>query len=345
MNTIPDVAALNAELRAAGSHLVGNDEVLRSVLAGCGDCIKILDLDGRLQFMSEGGKRVMEVTDFLLLKGCPWPDFWQGQGNVEAQAAVAAAREGRKAQFSGFAKTAKGNERYWDVEVSPIFGPDGKPSQLLSISRDVTQQRDLQSRQEWLTGELSHRVKNTISMVIAIANQTLRGEGLLGPRDAFTSRLMTLSRAHDVLTRSSWTAAAIQVVVDAALAPHRTGQDRFKVSGPALTLEPKPALALALAVNELATNAAKYGSMSDPNGSVAINWQIDTASELPTFIFTWQEFDGPPVSPPTREGFGTRLIVRLLASDFRGDVSLDYRPAGLICRLTTRLKDLEVHPL
>ena len=134
------VASLKSELIAAGDGLAGNDDVLRSVLAGCGDCIKILDLDGRLQFMSEGGKRVMEVEDFGALKGCPWPDFWQGEGNADAIRAVAIAKAGGTGRFKGAANTAKGNARYWDVQVSPILGNDGQPSHLLSISRDITEE-------------------------------------------------------------------------------------------------------------------------------------------------------------------------------------------------------------
>src|ERR1700710_2646558 len=132
------IESLNGELIAAGAGLAGNDDVLRSVLAGCGDCIKILDLEGRLQFMSEGGKRVMEVEDFGKLKGCPWPDFWDGQGNTDALRAVAEAKAGGIGRFKGTANTAKGNQRYWDVQVSPILGDDGRPSHLLSISRDIT---------------------------------------------------------------------------------------------------------------------------------------------------------------------------------------------------------------
>lgn len=140
MTSEPLVDALNRELRAASPDLVGNGDLLRSVLAGCGDCIKVLDLDGRLQFMSEGGKRVMEVDDFSALKGCPWPDFWPGEGNEQAAAAVNSAKAGKTARFRGPANTAKGNPRYWDVQVSPIFGPDGQPAQLLSISRDITEE-------------------------------------------------------------------------------------------------------------------------------------------------------------------------------------------------------------
>src|SRR6476661_10081345 len=119
---VSTVDTLNSELRAAGDDLADNSEVLRGVLSGCGDCIKILDLDGRLQFMSEGGKRVMEVEDFGKLKGCPWPDFWAGAGNADARAAVETAKAGGTARFRGAANTAKGNARYWDVQVSPIFG-------------------------------------------------------------------------------------------------------------------------------------------------------------------------------------------------------------------------------
>ena len=88
--------------------------------------------------MSEGGQRVMQVEDFSKLKGCPWPDFWVGQGNADAKAAVAMAIAGGTARFQGAANTAIGTPRYWDVQVSPIRGDDGKPSHLLSISRDIT---------------------------------------------------------------------------------------------------------------------------------------------------------------------------------------------------------------
>lgn len=135
------VDALHTALAAADPALVGNDALLAAVLSGSGDCIKILDLDGRLQFMSDGGKQVMEVDDFNLLKGCPWPDFWAGAGHAVAQRAVADAREGRAARFRGDANTARGNPRYWDVRVMPIFGADGAVTHLLSISTDITEQR------------------------------------------------------------------------------------------------------------------------------------------------------------------------------------------------------------
>ena len=113
-------------------------EFLRSILASSADCIKILDLEAKLTFMSENGQQIMEVDDFNAIRSCPWPDFWQDQGNVDAKAAVATAREGGVGHFRGGARTLAGTPKYWDVQVTPIFGVDGRPEKLLCVSRDIT---------------------------------------------------------------------------------------------------------------------------------------------------------------------------------------------------------------
>jgi len=339
--TLP-VEALKAELREAGAGLADNDDLLRGVLEGSGDCIKILHLDGRLQFMSEGGKRVMEVEDFGKLKGCPWPDFWTGAGNADARAAVETAKAGGSARFRGTANTAKGNLRHWEVQVSPIFGKDGKPSQILAISRDVTELAEFQEQQKLLTAELQHRIKNSFAMVAAIANQTIRGDDMTAAREAFTARLITLSHAHDILVQTSWTSAPIKDVIEGALAPHRPGLDRIAVSGPEMLLPPKPALAIAIAIHELATNAAKYGALSSNEGTVSISWTTDAEGPDPAFHFQWTEKGGPRVVEPeqSQKGFGTRLIERMLKNDFGGDVQLDFKEDGLVCTLNAPLKNL-----
>jgi two-component sensor histidine kinase len=340
------IVSMQAELIAAGEGLADNADVLRSVLAGCGDCIKILDLDGRLQFMSEGGKRVMEVEDFGALKGCPWPDFWAGAGNLDAKRAIETAKAGGVARFKGAADTAKGTPRHWDVQVSPILGSDGKPSHLLSISRDITEEwrataelKEAVERQALLSAELQHRIKNTLAMVGAIANQTMRGDNVAAARDAFAARLMTLSQAHDILTKTSWTDAPIKDVLNGALAPHRSSQRRIGISGPDLDLQPKQALALAVAVHELATNATKYGALAG-NGGVEIVWSTETIDGVPSFRLTWTESGGPPVSQPASRGFGSRLIEQMLGNDFAGKVRTDYRPDGVVCELIGPLSAL-----
>ena len=347
------VATLNAELTAAGHGLADNSDVLRSVLAGCGDCIKILDLDGRLQFMSEGGKRVMEVEDFGSFKGCPWPEFWADAGNIHAKAAVAAARAGATYRFTGAANTAKGAPRHWDVQVSPIFGPDRTPSHILSISRDVTSEwnaladlKQANERQTLLALELHHRIKNTLAMVGAIANQTMRGNDVIMARDAFLARLMALSSAHDILTRTNWTVAQVRDVVEGAIAPHRNEHSRIRIDGPAVELQPKHALSLSLALHELATNAVKYGALSTAAGSVEIAWSTGDKLGVPTFSFRWSERGGPAVTvpAPAKRGFGTRLIERILAAEYRIKAGIDFRPDGVVFAIDVPVSNIRAEP-
>jgi len=127
--------------RQAAEAQRADAEFLRSVLASSGDCIKVLDLDAKLLFMSEGGRRVMEVGDFNAIRGCPWLDFWQGEENEQARAAVEAAKAGGVGHFQGAANTMAGTPRYWDVQVTPILGADGRPERLLSVSRNISATR------------------------------------------------------------------------------------------------------------------------------------------------------------------------------------------------------------
>ena len=157
------------------------ERFLETVLASSGDCIKVLDLHANLVFMSEGGQRIMEVSDFNVIAGCPWSDFWHGSGNSAAKEAIATARAGGVGRFRGEAKTFKGNPRWWDVMVTPILGADGRPERLLSVSRDITpmmqsiaQLQASEAQTRLMSDELQHRVKNTLAMVQAIIRQTLR---------------------------------------------------------------------------------------------------------------------------------------------------------------------------
>ena len=131
---------------------------LHSVLASSNDCIKVLDLDAKLVFMSEGGQRVMEVSDFNAIQGCPWPDFWHGEGHAQARAAVEAAKAGRVGHFHGAANTMAGTPRYWDVQVTPILGADGRPERLLSVSRDITDRKRAEARLHELNETLEQQV-------------------------------------------------------------------------------------------------------------------------------------------------------------------------------------------
>lgn len=313
---------------------------VRTVLAASNDCIKVLSLDGDLTFMSEGGQRVMEVSDFNQLRGCPWPSFWEGESHAEAKTAVAEARAGRNYRFQGPANTIAGNPRWWDVQVTPIPGPDGKPIRLLSVSRDITELKRAEEQHRLLALELNHRIKNVLAMVQAIASQTFRAASdPVEARAAFIDRLAALGSAQDLLTQTTLTGARLADIVADAFRPHgREGQ--VTAAGPDVDLSPRCALALSLALHELTTNAIKYGALSADGGRVTVNWTVTPGPDETAFVLTWVESGGPPVAPPTRTGFGSGMIQRALSGYVGGATTLAYDPAGVVFTLTTTLEAL-----
>lgn len=142
---------------------------------------------------------------------------------------------------------------------------------------------------------------------------------------------MALSSAHDILTRTAWEGAALADVVRAALAPFDGGNQRVRFEGPTITVAPNVAVALSMAFHELATNAAKYGALSNADGCVTVTWTL--AEGATTTIIHWQESSGPSVTSPTRRGFGSRLIERGLAYELDSEVTLEFPPAGVECRI------------
>jgi PAS domain S-box-containing protein len=208
-----------------------------------------------------------------------------------------------------------------------------------AAQREIADRREAEKHRELLINELNHRVKNTLATVQSIAAQTLRtGDLDADVRRRLDSRLMALSDAHNLLTEHNWEGATLGQVVEMALRPHRSErEDRFATSGPEVHLQPKTALAVAMALHELATNAIKYGALSVPGGAVSLHWQVAEVPEGPRLRMVWTERGGPAVAPPTRKGFGTRLIERGLAAELGGSVDLAYAPEGVVCRIDTRL--------
>ena len=324
---------------------IADDAFVQSVLAASNDCIKVLSLDGVLTYMSEGGQRVMEVSDFNLLRGCPWPSFWEGESAVAAAHAVSEAAAGRNARFQGPANTAAGNPRWWDVQVTPIPGPDGKPIRLLSISRDMTLLKQAEDQQRLLALELNHRIKNMLAMVQAIAGQTFRAS--IDPdqaRAAFMQRLTALADAQDLMTRASETGAPLAELVTQSLRAHgRDGQ--ISASGPEVMLSARAALALSLALHERATNAVKYGALSTDAGRVTIAWSVSPGGDGDDFTLSWVETGGPAVQAPTVKGFGSGMIRRALSGYVGGASDVAWPSTGMVFTLTTTVKALNAEPL
>ena len=178
------------------------------------------------------------------------------------------------------------------------------------IARDISERKRAEEHRELLIQELNHRVKNTLAAVQSIATQTLRNaKSTAEARTAFDSRLMALAKAHDVLTLERWAGADLRkVVADFIAAYSADGRaPRFRINGPDLLLRPQSALALAMALHELATNAIKHGALSNGTGAVEIDWRV-SRGERQRFNLRWVESGGPPVNKPGRRGFGSRLI-------------------------------------
>ncbi|MHA7061785.1 PAS domain-containing sensor histidine kinase [Azospirillum argentinense] len=210
---------------------------------------------------------------------------------------------------------------------------DGKLIKTRCFTLDVTDLQAAEQRRKLLIDELNHRVKNTLATVQSIAAQTLRSTPTPDAFEpTFTGRLMALSRAHDLLNLESWQGASLQDVLTTAFLAH--DPDRVTLIGENLRVRTRAALALSMAVHELASNAAKHGALSAPAGRVEIGWTVGDRNGASDVHLVWKERHGPAVMTPPGRGFGCRLIERGLAHELGGTAQLDFEPDGLRCAIT-----------
>jgi PAS domain S-box-containing protein len=271
------------------------------------------------------------------------PDAVRQDTVATARALLSGERDSFVAEREIFAGDT--GEPIWvHLTVSPIQTGDD-PAYLLILISDIgdrkaaeDEQRHYQGQQRLLINELNHRVKNTLATVQSMAAQTLKTEpDPLIAFEKFEARLLGLSRVHDVLTQESWHGADLRAVADRALAPFAEVASRIALDGPSVWLAPGGALTMALIFHELATNALKYGALSCDTGRVALGWTYDPGRRL--LQLHWRETGGPAVLPPTRRGFGSRLIERSLRGELQGSATMDYRPEGLACAMIATLSD------
>jgi len=229
-------------------------------------------------------------------------------------------------------------ERWLSVKGKVFFGDDGKPHRFVGAVVNVTERKRAELHLRLLVNELNHRVKNSLATIQAIAAQSFNGARALDEaQEAFSSRIVALAEAHDLLTQENWEGAELHDVAGRVASLHG-GSDRFALSGPSIRLSPKTALSLSMALHELATNALKYGALSKPEGRIRIAWDLAPETGAARLDLTWVERDGPPVSVPTRRGFGSRLIERGLAAELSGSAAIDFHPDGVVCRIRALLE-------
>lgn len=230
------------------------------------------------------------------------------------------------------------------LTVSPIKDALGKVVGASKIARDISERKRAEvalakaaELQNLLVAELSHRVKNTLATVVSIAEQSFsRGQPVEHACQAFRNRIRALGQTHGRLAEANWSGVSLETILLDELAPYRRSDGgNAHLSGPLVRLSPKQALTLGMAIHELTTNAAKHGALTTESGTVRVDWQVD--AEDHKLAIDWIETGGPPVSEPRRSGFGRLLLERALAADVRGEVSLDFSPAGLRCRIAVPL--------
>jgi PAS domain S-box-containing protein len=266
-------------------------------------------------------------------------NFLMAQGtNPQALASVEAAFEGCDDHSTEVRYRRKDGSEFWAaLFISPVRDDSGNVIEHFASFVDLTRHKEEQAQSRMLINELNHRVKNTLTTVQSIVAQTLRNTS--DPeviRESIESRVLALSRSHDLLTREKWESAGLLDVVNAALEPFGIANgrsERFRVTGKNVRFPPNAALALGIAFNELATNAVKYGAFSGETGCVRIGWTIEPSPAGDRLILTWSEENGPPVTSPSRKGFGSRVIERGLAIELGGTTRLDYRPDGVVCTI------------
>ena len=223
---------------------------------------------------------------------------------------------------------------------SPIRDENGVVRGMMDTVIETTGTVEAGRQMRLLNGELGHRIRNTLTVVSAIVSQTLHSHEGEEARAILRQRIGALAQAQTLLTDSSALDAEIGRVVEQALRPFRTGQGRFRIGGPPVRLSSKQSLMLALALNELATNALKYGALSVPQGTVDLSWTGGRPGSDDPFRLTWAEAGGPPVGACSRKGFGSLIIEQVLAQDFMGESAIRRDPGGLHCELRSRMRHL-----
>jgi PAS domain S-box-containing protein len=347
-----------APLRGPGGEAIGLVKVLRDVTADraaeerlrlslevAGGLAWELDPETGLSTWDPAAQRLLGLPAPVLPAEDALRAFVHPEDLGRVRAAVAAALDpaggGRyeaehRAVAAAAAAPAAAPERWFQSLGQAWFEGEGaarRAVRLVCVSTDVTLRRGAEERRRLLVNELNHRVKNTLSTVQSLARQT--GRAAVSAAEflpAFEARLLALARAHDLLTREDWTGATVGEVARGALGPH-ADHGRVTLSGPPLRVGPRAAVALAMALQELATNAAKHGALSAGGGRVGVSWRADGGAGG---LLAWEEAGGPPVAEPgpeARRGFGTRLLAQGLRQDLGSAAELRYEPDGLRCAI------------
>jgi len=326
-------------------QVVAAERFLRSILEQATEPIVICDAAGTVTHASQAalalsgpdliGRSLVQALALSPPESAPGQDPGRGLSRQLGEVLGGRMLSGLEVSLTG-----EGDARHYLLSAGPLYDARDQVVGCMVMLTDITARKRAEEHQQVLLAELSHRVKNTLASVRAIAAQTLRSAPSVEAfRGAFEGRLKALALAHGLLTQTGWSEADLGELIRQTVLPYLTTRtDSVSLSGPTTYLPPRQVVTMMLVMHELAINAAKYGGLSRENGHVTIAWAIDRQGSGRVLHLLWTETGGPPVRPPERTGFGTTLIERSIAHELDGHAILDYRPEGLVCELQFPLR-------
>jgi two-component system CheB/CheR fusion protein len=316
-----------------GQHRNAEREAPRlvSIVESSDDAIVSKDLNGRIATWNKGAERLFGYFAEEIV-GKPITTIIPADRQDEETGILERIRRGERVEhFETVRQRKDGQLVNISLTVSPIFDNSGKIIGASKIARDITDRTRREEQITLLAREADHRTKNLLALAQATVHLS-QGETPDALKAAIEGRLRALAHAHALLARSRWAGADLRALVTEELSPYcQDDPDRAWIEGPSLMLEQQAAQAMAVAVHELTTNAVKYGALSTPKGRVSIEWSCDPARRL---TFRWIETGGPPAALPKRQGFGARVMERIIQGQLNGELKFDWRQEGVVCEIT-----------
>jgi PAS domain S-box-containing protein len=305
---------------------------LASIVESSDDAIIGKNLDSFITSWNKGAERLFGYLAEEVI-GKPVTILIPPERRHEESVVIERLRRGdRLDHYETIGRRKDGNLIDISLTVSPVRGADGKVVGASAIARNITERKRSEAQISVLAREAEHRAKNLLANVKAMVHlsEASTPDGL---KEAIEGRIEALANVHSLFVQSRWTGAELGSLIKQELSPYsRDGEMRTEFDGPTVILKPDHAQTIAVALHELATNAAKYGALSVATGNVRVEWsRTDTDGAL---VLRWTEAGGPPVKAPTRKGFGTGVMEAVIRHHVRGDVRRGWHADGLVCEIT-----------
>jgi PAS domain S-box-containing protein len=330
--------ATHAAVAMDNADLYQSERRLAAIVDTSADAIASKDLNGVVTSWNQGAERLFGYTARDMI-GKPITILIPADRQDEERDILDRIRRGERVEHYETVRVHKdGSLVDISLSVSPLKDARGRIIGASKIARDITERKQARARQELLAREIQHRTKNLFAVVLAVVSRSFAGKKSLEEAQvAVLQRLNSLAQTHVLLLDGSWQGADLGAIVRAEMAPY-TG--RVMIDGPPIMLNTQAAQNFALALHELATNAAKYGALSSHVGQVRITWSVSAPNDKPSFLFRWEEFGGPIVTDPQCKGFGSTVLEQVMAEYFDVPPQIQFVPSGITYEVTGPLETI-----